>query len=208
MRFGMAWTGPREGRRALRMAAIVGALAVLGAGGCGKADGGGASAGGLTEEAAVARAQAALGPFKKSLKGALMKGLGEGPGPAIEACRDEAPKLAAAASVGGVVVGRSSEKLRNPANAPRAWVAPLLGELAKAPRAPGLHRAVALEGGGWGYVEPIYVDGMCLGCHGGSVGEEVGAKLASLYPEDRARGYAEGDFRGVFWVEVAEGAAR
>ena len=68
----------------------------------------------LTQEAAVTRAQAALGPFKKSIKGALVKGLAEGPGPAVQACRDEAPKIAVAASVDGVAVGRTSERLRSP----------------------------------------------------------------------------------------------
>lgn len=190
----------RVGTGRLALVGVVAGLLALGA--CGKAGGDGAAAP-LTEEAAVARAQAALGPFKKAIKGALIKGLADGPGAAVTACRDEAPKLAAAASVAGVEVGRTSQRLRSPANAPRPWMAPLLAELAKEPRAAGLHRAVPLDGGRWGYVEPIYIEGLCLTCHGETVPAEVEQRLASLYPDDHARGYADGDLRGLFWVEVS-----
>ena len=63
--------------------------------------------------------------------------------------------------------------------------------------------SVALDGGRWGFVEPIYAEGLCLTCHGASGADEVGARRASLYPEGQARGYGDGDFRGLFWVEVS-----
>jgi len=31
---------------------------------------------------------------------------------------------------------------------------------------------------------------------------DLKAKLAELYPNDQATGYAAGDLRGVFWVEL------
>jgi len=157
------------------------------------------------QAAAAARAQAALKPLKtglmKALTGAMQSG---GPEAAISVCRDEAPRIAAAASAGGVVVGRTSDKLRNPDNAPRAWVAPVLTELAKAsPEARPASTVVDLGEGRFGYVEPIILGEVCTKCHGTDVAPSIQEKLAALYPEDRATGYAEGDLRGVFWAEVA-----
>lgn len=168
--------------------------------GCGKS----LPAGTLTAEVATQRAQAALRPFKVSLQGALKSGLAEGVPAAIEVCRDQAPRLAAGAANAGVIVGRTSAKLRNPHNAPRDWMKPLLTELASAEE-PGAHRAVALADGRWGYAEAIHTKGLCLSCHGSALGGEVKSALAKLYPRDQARGYAQGDFRGIFWAEVSPG---
>ncbi|MFT7581278.1 MAG: hypothetical protein ACI9MR_002953 [Myxococcota bacterium] len=168
--------------------------------GCGKS----LPAGTLTAEVATQRARAALRPFKSSLQGALKAGLAEGGPAAIEACRDQAPRLAAGAANAGVIVGRTSANLRNPHNAPRAWMKPLLAEFASAER-PGAYRAVALGDGRWGYAEAIHTKGLCLSCHGSALGGEVSSALAKLYPRDRARGYAPGDFRGIFWAEVSPG---
>ncbi len=41
---------------------------------------------------------------------------------------------------------------------------------------------------------------VCLSCHGETVAPEVEQKLAELYPDDKARGYKEGDIRGAFVV--------
>ena len=55
------------------------------------------------------------------------------------------------------------------------------------------------------YAEPLMIDGVCLTCHGGSVTGDVAAVLRELYPEDRATGYALGEFRGIAWAEVPRG---
>lgn len=179
-------------------------LGTLGVAAC-KGDAGSAAADTSPASAGVeARAQAALKPLKQGLMKALTEAMASGgPEAAIAVCRDEAPKIAAAASRDGVVVGRTSDRLRNPDNAPRAWAAPILAEYAAAPgdaRPP--HRVVALPDGRFGYVEPIAVAEVCTQCHGAQVAPAVRAKLAALYPEDRATGYAAGDLRGLFWVEL------
>jgi hypothetical protein len=138
-------------------------------------------------------------PFKQQLKAALVTGLAEGPASAIRVCREEAPAIAASLSVDGVVMGRTSHRLRSPDNAPPAWAEPMLaryqsGEV-KAP-------AMAVLGDGrLGYAEPITVQPLCLTCHGSQLSAEVSETLARLYPDDAATGFAEGDFRGLFWVE-------
>lgn len=143
----------------------------------------------------------ALLPFKTSLKGALVAGLEEGPVSAISVCRMEAPKLAEKASTAGVRVGRTSRKLRNPANAPKAWMEPFLERYGNDPesREPGV---AIVDEQTVGYVEPIFVQPMCLTCHGETLAPELASKLDELYPSDEARGYVAGDLRGVFWAEL------
>jgi hypothetical protein len=153
----------------------------------------------------VDRARAVLGPFKASLKATLTSALAQGPVAAIEACAVSAPGLAAAAAHDGVTVGRSAVKLRNPVNAPPAWVVAPMAELAAAPPKEGDHRVVALPDGGTGYVETILVGEPCVKCHGAeaAVSPEVRGLLKQRYPADQATGFAQGQFRGVFWAQVA-----
>jgi len=148
----------------------------------------------------LARGAEILQPFKQQLQGALREGLARGPAEAIAACRTKAPEIAASLSEGGIRIGRASHRLRNPANAPPEWVEPLLDGYRDDPsaRAP---RAVALGERRRGYVEPIFVQPLCLTCHGENLSDSISAKLSELYPEDRAVGYRAGDLRGVFWVE-------
>jgi hypothetical protein len=147
-----------------------------------------------------AGAEAVL-PFKKSLKGALVAGLKEGPVQAISVCSVEAPELAEAASENGVRVGRTSNKLRNPKNAAKPWMQPLLARYEGDPekREPAV---VLVDDDTVGYVEPLFVQPLCVTCHGSALAPDLEKKLAELYPSDRATGYAAGDFRGVFWAEL------
>lgn len=147
-----------------------------------------------------AGAQAVL-PFKKNLKQALVKGLEEGPVEAISACRVEAPKLAEAVSTGGIKVGRTSQKLRNPKNVSKLWMRSFLQVYETDPerREPGV---VLIDDHTVGYVEPIFVQPLCVTCHGAELEPDLDAKVKELYPEDQATGYVAGDFRGVFWAEL------
>ncbi|MFO0548399.1 MAG: DUF3365 domain-containing protein [Polyangiaceae bacterium] len=155
-----------------------------------------------TDAETTTRAQAALTPFKKSLKEALVSELAKSPVSAIAVCADKAPALAREASKGGVRVGRSSARLRNPDNKPPSWLVPVMDDLAKEPSGTAASRVVDLGDGRRGYAEAIWVDTMCLTCHGSSVSPEVEAELKSRYPQDAARGFAAGDFRGVFFAEL------
>jgi hypothetical protein len=141
-----------------------------------------------------------LAPFKQNLQAALKAGLAQGHEEAIGACRLEAPAIAEALSQDGVRVGRTSHRLRNPADTAPEWAKPLLtAYLADASdREP---RSLALPGGRSGYVEPIVAQPLCLSCHGESLSPDVAARITELYPEDRAVGFKSGDLRGIFWVE-------
>lgn len=142
-----------------------------------------------------------LAPLKQELQRALRNGLAQGPVEAIAACRLQAPGIADALSRDGVRVGRASQRLRNPANAPPAWVAPILEAYVTSPshREP---RTVDLPGNRSGYVEPIILKPLCLTCHGEALAPDVATRIEELYPADRAVGYRVGDLRGVFWVEL------
>ncbi len=144
------------------------------------------------------RGTALLVPFKTKLKNELVTSMQAGVDEAIAACNTAAPGIAASLSVDGVVMGRSSHKLRNPANVAPDWVARWFDSYLAGYSLP---ISVELEDGRYGYIEPIMTQPMCLTCHGEDLQPEVAEKLAQLYPEDRATGFAAGDFRGVFWVE-------
>ena len=143
---------------------------------------------------------ALLAPFKRDLKAALVEGMQSGPANAIDVCRLEAPALAAEHSKDAVKIGRSSHRLRNPANSGPAWVREAVASYLEDPanRAP---RTVSLGPEREGYVEPILTQPLCLACHGGSLDPAVSDALAAHYPDDRATGFEAGDLRGVFWVE-------
>jgi hypothetical protein len=141
----------------------------------------------------------ALAPLKKQLMGALTKGLEQGPDSAIVVCKIEAHEIAASLSGSDIQVGRTSHKLRNPDNAPEPWMATLLDAYVSGTET-GAYRAVGLPNGDIGYVEPIYIKPMCLTCHGEVTGS-LAVKLDALYPADRATGFKDGDFRGLFWVK-------
>jgi hypothetical protein len=155
----------------------------------------------INEDKYLEAGEQAVLPFKRSLKAALVSGLQEGPTSAIAVCRTEAPKLAEKAGSAEVRVGRTSSKLRNPANVPKPWVEPLLERYESEPN----HRepaVVVIDDATVGYVEPIFAQPLCVTCHGSHIEPDVQAKLNELYPEDQATGYVAGDLRGVFWAEL------
>lgn len=144
------------------------------------------------------------GALKAELTAAVEAG---GPVNAIGVCNEVAQSMAAEASAeSGWTIARSSHLLRNPENAPDAYTAAaiedFLARQAAGEPAADLVRAEIVEEDGqqvFRMVKAIATGGACLGCHGGDqVSPEVVAKLAELYPNDEARGFSEGEMRGVF----------
>jgi hypothetical protein len=150
------------------------------------------------------RARAAVGRFKRELKAALTAALAEGgPGHALAVCQREAPRLAAAAAAEGLTIGRATLRPRNPDNLAVGWKLDAYNVLAQGGSAATY--TAELPSGVFVHAEPLMIDGVCLTCHGGAVTGDVAAVLRELYPEDRATGYALGDFRGIAWAEVRRG---
>lgn len=137
--------------------------------------------------------------FRKALQEALTA---NGPAKSVDKCKIEAPKVGAV-SKESIEVGRTSHKLRNRSNAPRGWVKPILEKWAKLKAAEvPKHELVNLGPNHWGYVEPIFVEALCLNCHGKNVAPLVKSAIKSGYPNDEATGFEVGQLRGLFWAEV------
>ncbi|WP_423893798.1 Tll0287-like domain-containing protein [Candidatus Pelagadaptatus aseana] len=140
--------------------------------------------------------------FAKNLKGALQQGMqSDGVEGAIAACNEQAPEIAEAASADGWTVGRTSLKLRNSDNAPDDWELSVLqsfeARLAKGEPMAKL-QASRTDKGTYRFMKAIPTGSLCLSCHGANISDAVAARLDQLYPQDQARGYAEGDIRGAF----------
>lgn len=146
--------------------------------------------------------------FSSTLQGELKAAIeAGGPVSAISVCNERAPEIAISAPTDPAwTIGRSSHKLRSPDNAPDAYtaaaIADFLAREAAGEKAADLVKAEIVEDDGkrmFRMVKAIPTGETCLNCHGGdNVKDEVAAKLAELYPNDQARGFQEGQMRGVF----------
>jgi len=139
-------------------------------------------------------------PFKQQLKKALQQGMADGPVAAVNACHLEAPAIGQLFAADNLRVGRSSHRLRNPANTPSSWMSEIINGYLSAPEA--LQPVVVrLVDGRIGYAEPILTQPQCLTCHGVTIAPAVQARLFELYPDDQATGFDTGELRGIFWAE-------
>lgn len=157
-----------------------------------------------TERSAALEARTAAQRLGGALKTRLLAEMAEGPVSAARFCADNAQAMTGGvAEDTGVRVGRSSSRLRNPANAGPQWVRAWLQ--AQEGRDPAsIAPATAVEDGVARFVAPIRVAGPCLVCHGApdSFDPALRSELAERYPDDRATGYALGDLRGALWAEA------
>ena len=154
----------------------------------------------------VAESRAAAAEFMQTLKGELMQGLQAGPVNAIGVCKLRAPAIAGELGARkGWQVGRTSLKVRNPANTPDDWERAGLEsfeqrkQAGEDPATLEYYAVVEQEGKPvFRYMKAIPTAELCLTCHGEKIDPAVVAKLAELYPGDQARGYQAGDIRGAF----------
>jgi len=155
---------------------------------------------------AVERAEQAIAELQTTLVGRLKAELGKGgPQAAVAVCRDEAQQLTAAIGAKNQLeIGRTSDRVRNPANTPRPWMSAHVTSWSGARAADASPAVFELAGGGVGVLRPIGTMDLCVMCHGPSAAVQatIGNVLAASYPTDRAVGFAPGDLRGWFWVEV------
>jgi hypothetical protein len=135
--------------------------------------------------------------FMQEMTSAIAK---SGPYGAVDSCHLKAPHLIENNYGGKFIIRRASNKYRNKDNKPPKWIKPFLekyeGSNAENPVAANVYEVDDFKV----YIEPIYIKGICLQCHGQPV-ESVQKKLNKLYPKDMATGYKLGEFRGVFYVK-------
>ena len=160
-------------------------------------------------EADVTAAKSAIkefaGALQMELKGAMKAG---GAIAAIGVCNTQAMPITARVSADrGMTLSRVSLKNRNPANAANDWQSVVLEDFEKKKLAGKDITKLAWsetvkvgDGQEFRFMKAIPTGEVCLKCHGTQIAPEVSQVLASLYPEDRATGYKEGDIRGAFVV--------
>ncbi len=156
----------------------------------------------------VVASRQAVQKFGATLKEALQQAIQSGgPVNGIAVCHDQAGQIATdLGQKEGMLIGRTSLKLRNSANAPDNWELAVLKQF-EARKAQGEPAdkleffAVIDDDQGqktFRYMKAIPTAALCLNCHGEHIPPEVDAKLKELYPNDQARGFKEGDLRGAF----------
>ncbi len=151
---------------------------------------------------ATERARSLGGGLKARVMDALTAG---GPAGAVAACAQLAPTETAAAATAGPV-GRSSLRLRNPANVGPDWVQAWLREAGHGPAAAArpVREITQSPAGPVARVGlPISIEGPCLLCHGDPATRDpaTAAAIRAAYPSDAANGYQLGDLRGLLWAE-------
>jgi hypothetical protein len=163
----------------------------------------------LAEASPQEQARVAVQDFSTALKGELMAAMqAGGPVAAIEVCHSEAPGIAQAVSLEqGMQLSRVSLKNRNPDNAANAWQTTVLMDFQErvdsGEDAAGLSWQETVETGNgaeYRFMQAIPTGAVCLACHGKVLAPEVADRIDSLYPEDKATGFSEGDLRGAFVV--------
>ncbi|MCB0416191.1 MAG: DUF3365 domain-containing protein [Bdellovibrionaceae bacterium] len=146
---------------------------------------------------AIEKAHAAVDSVKKEFKQRLMEAVQTGDlEKAIPSCKIKVPKPK------NMKVGRTSHRLRNPNNAPPEWTKAYLEKFSKA-KAEDIPKYVITPLGKnrYGYMQPIFVEPICLNCHGRYVAKDVKAAIRKEYPKDMAINFDVGDFRGLIWLE-------
>lgn len=141
----------------------------------------------------------------KVLGGNLKKAMGEGGVEnAINYCNANASNLMGSLSnVYSANIRRTSNKLRNEHNAPTASEQKVLDHYINGSEMKPI--TDVLPNGNKIFYAPIKMKPLCLSCHG-TVGESISEKdyknISNLYPDDKAIGYKEGDFRGIWSIEL------
>lgn len=147
--------------------------------------------------------------FMQQLKGELQAAMkAGGPVNAVQVCNSQAPVIADQLSAKqGWNVARTSLKTRNPSNAPDDWERQVLLEFEKRKAKGEDVKAMAYfevqEQAGakqLRFMKAIPTAAVCLKCHGDNIAPQVQSKIDSLYPEDKATGFKEGDIRGAFTI--------
>jgi len=127
---------------------------------------------------------------------------------AIGVCSEKAFLIAEKISkeTGAISVSRISEKYRNPFSKPDDFDMSVINEFKslkeKNKEYPDF--LVKEKPNSYIYYKTIIIGDLCLKCHGekDKIEPDVLKNIYSIYPDDKARGYKKGDFRGLIRVEI------
>lgn len=127
---------------------------------------------------------------------------------AVRFCNINAMPVTASFASERIHISRVTDRPRNPGNAltefDRLQFDRYRNDLDKGD---SLAPAVIKEGRFVHYYKPILVQAMCLNCHGQKgtdISLPLSATIDSLYPSDAAKGYRNGQLRGMWHVKFAD----
>jgi hypothetical protein len=159
------------------------------------------------KEAKVAIKELAIS-LKKSLKSILKE---SGPIAAVEYCNIAALDITDRVSLDkGVILKRTSLKVRNTANIASSWEKEILNKFEKR-KVLGEsidsidYQEVYLDNNNklfFRYMKAMPTGEVCLTCHGSDIKKPLQARINELYPEDKAYGFKIGDIRGAFAIQI------
>jgi hypothetical protein len=160
------------------------------------------------ELTAQATASKAVGQLGQEMRNKLVESLKKnGPVGAIDVCAKDAPTISSLIEHEyGVVIKRTSLKVRNSQNAPDSLEKELLESLSAS-----LNNGKTLSSGVVAFpnnqrrfYKTIQMEKACLLCHGDltTINDQVRKEITAVYPDDMAIGYKEGELRGIISVTV------
>lgn len=158
----------------------------------------------------IARADVMIATMQDAVLRELAHDFAEGgPEMAFRSAHLESGEVARRLAREGVAAGRTSDRLRDPTNAPRPWAAPLVGANAGR-RARDVDGFVVDLGDRLGVLRPISERPICATCHGpvDRISPALLPALAERYPSDKATGFMDGEIRGWFWLEIPKAPRR
>ncbi len=144
-----------------------------------------------------------------TLRSALTKAIKEkGAAGAVSFCNESAYPITSAYTTEKITLKRVAEKYRNPKNAPDSLdMIQWQQFVAAKEKGDPLQPILLEEKNTTYYYKPIVLQPTCSACHGDSQKDilpPVLTTIDSLYPDDRAKGFAPGDLRGMWKVAFAE----
>lgn len=152
----------------------------------------------------------ASGQLFGTLIAQISMALGKGePVDALKFCSDEALTITADIQEKlpeGTTINRTTNKWRNPKNQPTEHEQKALDHFEKhVKEGTDLpQNFLQIEGDRVGYYQPLKLVQLCTTCHGSyaEMDDTLVSVLKERYPNDKAHGYSEGDFRGVIRVAM------
>ena len=159
-------------------------------------------------KALISRADLMIAAIHDSVLRELTQAIDElGAAKAVDTCHIDSLLVTRRLAREGVKAGRTSDRLRNPTNAPPPWAADIVSAHA-GQRARDIDGFAVDLGGTLGVLRAIAQRPVCANCHGPSdrLAKGVRAALDQRYPKDAATGFREGEIRGWFWVEIPKSA--
>ena len=141
-----------------------------------------------------------------TLRNTLLGAIGEKGFPgAVSFCNTEALPLTNSYVYEGIIIKRSSDKIRNSANAPDSIEQEILSVYLQMKKDKQELKSVLKKdaAGNYHYFKPILLQTMCLNCHGDKTTQikpDTWESIRQKYPADSAFNYKEGGLRGIWHI--------